>query len=264
MDNKGPRLYALYFQILLGSKQDWEEKYDNLYRGLRYRWFIDVKKFDSEDIFGYENLRFQKITRFEPGQILENIVEKKITKQNKNEWFHPNFNKDRSGKALTGHRLKNEVAKRSALEGLVPLYDIFDAVNNVGKSLLEYTLEKLANERITQLRAEVEDGKTSLVTLLEHVLPEIEEQIENDNIEEEEISYAWSTLGAKWQTDMLNYLKSLLNEEMHVIQLPSNEISRATSIYESINKGGVSLNTYDLVVAKAARIRSERSLTQKI
>jgi hypothetical protein len=252
------------FSNLLGDKNGWEEKFDNLYTGLRNRWFIDVKKKDAEDIFGYELLRFKKITKYEPGQFYESIVEKKIKKQDRNEWYHPNYHKDEAGNDLSGHRLKNEIAKKSSEEGLIPLYDIFDTVNENGKSLLEYTLDRLANERVNQLIVAVKDGELLIEDLLEPVLPEIGELIENNSLEKEDITYAWSTLASDWKKDMLNYLKSLLDQELHVIQLPSDEVSRATAIYESINKGGVSLNTYDLVVAKAARIRSERSLTQKI
>ncbi|WP_342025551.1 DUF262 domain-containing protein [Cytobacillus pseudoceanisediminis] len=250
------------FSNLLGDKDNWEEKYDNLYKALRYRWFIDVKKLQSEDVFGYDNLKFKTISKYEPGQIYEVIVEKKITKQNKNEWFHPRFHKEESGNALTGHRLKNLIAKRASEAGLVPLYDIFDAVNIEEKSLLEYTLERIANERVNKLKAEVADGTRSLVDLLQASTPDIEDLIAEDN--EDSIAFAWSSLATDWKKDMFNYLKGILDQEMHVIQLPANEISRATAIYESINKGGVSLNTYDLIVAKAARIRSERTLTQKI
>ncbi|MED3709533.1 DUF262 domain-containing protein [Peribacillus frigoritolerans] len=252
------------FSNLLGNKSDWEEKYDKLYKGLRYRWFVDVKKLDSEDIFGYENLMFESIIQYEPGQLYENIVEKKITKQNKSDWFHPHFHKDELGTPLTGHRLKNEIAKRASEEGLIPLYDIFNAVNNREKSLLEYTLERLANERVIRLQSDVKDGHKSIVELLGQVFPEIEDLSASEVGYEESIRFAWSTLATDWKKDMFNYLKGVLDQEMHVIQLPANEISRATAIYESINKGGVSLNTYDLIVAKAARIRTERTVTQKI
>lgn len=252
------------FSNLLGNKSDWEEKYDKLYKGLRYRWFIDVKKLDSEDIFGYENLKFESIIKYEPGQLYENIVEKKVTKQNKSDWFHPHFHKDELGTVLTGHRLKNEIAKKASEEGLIPLYDIFDAVNNREKSLLEYTLERLANERVIRLQSDVKDHHKSIVELLGQVFPEIEDLSASEEDYEESIRFAWSTLATDWKKDMFNYLKGILDQEMHVIQLPANEISRATAIYESINKGGVSLNTYDLIVAKAARIRTERTVTQKI
>jgi uncharacterized protein with ParB-like and HNH nuclease domain len=250
------------FSNLLGSKSDWEGKYENLYKALRFRWFIDVKKIESEDLFGYENLRFKEIIKYEPGQLYENIIEKKITKQNKSEWYHPNFQKDETDTILTGHKLKNEIAKHASEAGLVPLYDLFEAVNYREKCLIEYTLDRIANERVNKLKVEVNDGDKSIIDLLEHVCPDIEDFVANGT--EDSITFAWSTLATDWKRDMFSYLKGILDAEMHVIQLPANEISRATAIYESINKGGVSLNTYDLIVAKAARMRSERTLTQKI
>lgn len=253
------------FSNLLGGKNDWEERYDKLYKGLRNRWFIDVKKLELENIFGYVDLKFKSVNKTEPSQFLDFITYKTVTKQNKKEWFHPNFSKDSSGKVLDGHKLKNEIAKHLNQAGLIPLYDVFDAVNIQEKSLLDYTLEKLATERMTELKAESVGNDELTVRLLNNVLPEIEELLEiDDSMNEQTINFAWSTLASDWKKDMFNYLTGILDQEMHVIQLPSDEISRATAIYESINKGGVSLNTYDLVVARAARIRSERTLTQKI
>jgi len=136
---------------------------------------------------------------------------------------------------------------------------------NDTKSLLKYTLEKLANDRVSRLKAEVEDNQKLLPELLAPVYPEIEEILKETGEEKEEkITYAWSLLAAIWQKNMLDYLQNLLKASIHVIQLPSHEIGRATAIYESINKGGLSLSTYDLVVAKGARDRNKKSLTQRI
>ena len=252
------------FSDLLGNKGEWLSNYENLYKDLRYRWFIDVKKTDTVDIFGYEKLIFKdkSIIKYEPGQFIESIVELKITKQNKSEWYHPDFNRDEAKNELDGNKLKNLIAKHSSEAGLIPLYDIYNAINKSEKSLLEYTLEKIAFERVNKLKAEVADGENSIVELLSPVNADIEDLIENEEVES--INFAWSTLATDWKKDMLNYLTSLLEQEMHVIQLPADEISRATAIFESINRGGISLNTFDLVVAKAARIRSEKTLTQKI
>lgn len=250
---------------LMYDPSTWELKYDNLYKGLRYRWFLNVKRSDSEDVFGYRTLQFKSVLRFEPGQLLDYIECRKITKQNKKEWYHPSFCKDEKGKKLEGHRLKNEIAKKACEFGLIPLYDVYNSINLSQKSLLEYLLEKLASDRVSKLMADVADNQCSLVELLTPVCPEIEEILGGDDLDkEQQITFAWSNLAATWKKDMLDYLRSLLKKDVHIIQLPSNEIGRATAIYESINKGGLSLSTYDLIVAKAARVRSEKSLTQRI
>lgn len=195
---------------------------------------------------------------------MEFIENKKITKQNKNEWYHPCFHKNNDGIEMEGHKLKYAIASCAAKEGLVPLYNVYDSIDVEEKSLLEYTLEHIAKERVGILKAEVADGKRSTVELLSATCPEIQELLESPEINQEQIVYAWSNLATKWAKDFIDYLRSVLQKEIHVIQLPSNEIGRATSIYESINKGGISLNEYDLIVARAAKIRSERSLTHRI
>lgn len=250
---------------LMIDPSKWEMNYDNLYKGLRYRWFLNVRRSDSEDVFGYRTLQFKSLLKFEPGQLLDYIEYRKITKQNKKEWYHPSFCKDEKGKKLGGHRLKNHIAKKAAEFGLIPLYDVYNSINLNEKSLLEYLLEKLASDRVSKLKADVADNQSSLVELLTPVCPEIEEILFGDDEDkEQQITFAWSNLAATWKKDILDYLRNLLKKDIHVIQLPSNEIGRATAIYESINKGGLSLSTYDLIVAKAARVRSEKSLTQRI
>lgn len=251
------------FSDLLGSNEEWESNYNHLYKDLRYRWFINVQKTDDEDLFGYENLKFKKITNYEPGQFMDNIVVIKITKQNRSEWYHPDFSGNKGETPLKGHMLELEVAKRAAEQGLIPLYKIYNMVNENDNNLLNYTLDQLVYEKLKFLKAAVSDGDKSINDILGHRVPNIDELVKNN--EEDQIAYLWNGLGTTWKNDILNYFKEILELDMHTIQLKAGEISRATSIYESINKGGVSLNTYDLIVAKAAKtMREEITLTEKI
>ena len=71
-------------------------------------------------------------------------------------------------------------------------------------------------------------------------------------------------LSTKWVSDICNYLDQLLDQEIYAISLESREISRAISIFENINQGGTPLGVYDLVVARAARDQSQKSLTERI
>ena len=248
------------FSNLFGTQGEWEGNYDNLYRDLRYRWFIDVRASENDDIFGFDTLNFKlsNIKKYEPSQFMENIKEYKITKQNKKEWYHPAYTN-----GLKGNKLKNHLADKASEENLIPLYNIYETTTDVeGKGLLEYTLEKLANKQVNELKAEVRDGLRDVTEILSRVEPDIEELDPKDD--EGVIESAWYRLAADWSRNMLSYFKGLLEQKMHAIQLPADEISRATAIFESINRGGISLNTFDLIVAKAARIRSERTLTQKI
>ncbi|MCA0972258.1 DUF262 domain-containing protein [Halobacillus litoralis] len=255
------------FSNLYGTTDQWEHNYDELYKKLRYRWFINVKKIDNEDIFGFENLSFKKLDRLEPGQVFDKIEYKKIIKGNKDAWHHPAFSIVRNGEYLEGISLKNEIAKCAAEEGIIPFYELYSS-DEQSNTVLEYTLGRIARARVEDLKVEVEQGSKTLTELMGQRNPEVvsyEGRDQLDTDEKTELEHAWSSLAADWKKDVLQYLEGVLDQELHVIQLPSDEISRATSIYENINKGGKGLDTYDLIVAKAAAgNRSERTLTQRI
>lgn len=251
------------FSDIFGGPNEWEENFDLLYRGLRSRWFLKVTD-NEEDVFGYEKLSLKKLNKLEPGQIKDCIVVKSIFKKNRNEWYHPNFCRNEKNEVLEGHKLKNEIARKAADEGLIPLYDIYNLILHPDETpLLDYVLEELARKQVSNLKAMIRDGVITLEKLLKEDQINKIREIDQEK-REEEIHFALLNLAAAWKNAVLDYLKSILDTEIHVIQLPSDEISRATAIYENINVGGISLDTYDLIVAKAARIRSEKSLTQRI
>ncbi|MFD1021103.1 DUF262 domain-containing protein [Thalassobacillus hwangdonensis] len=252
---------------LYGTIDQWETNYDQLYKKLRYRWFLNVTKIEDEDVFGYENLAFHKLDNLEPGQVIDNIEYKKIIKSNTNEWHHPSYRVKKDGALLEGNVLKNEIAKHAANEGVIPLYELYEYSGHTN-TVLELTLSKIARERVDELKALVSGGEKSLTELLGTKLPEVyayEHKEEYSEDEERDLNDAWSSLASDWKKDILQYLEGVIDQELHVIQLPASEISRATSIYENINKGGKGLDTYDLIVAKAAAgHRTERTLTQRI
>lgn len=63
---------------------------------------------------------------------------------------------------------------------------------------------------------------------------------------------------------MICFLDKLMEQEISVIEIEKNEISRGIAIFETINKGGTPLDNYDLIVAKAAKDSKLESLTQRI
>jgi uncharacterized protein with ParB-like and HNH nuclease domain len=253
------------FSDFFSDKESWVETWESMYSDLRNRWFIRAIPVgeDEEDIFGWRNLQFNDIKEFEPGEILDYIENKRIYKTKNQDWFNPGYVcNDENGKALKKNRLKIDIAKKAAEDGLVPLYSIYDRYNSNDLLLHELVIEQLKNNRIDQLKADVRDGKIDLEEILEPVDPFISEYIDD----EEKIRDVWSRLGAKWAEQFKKFLNELLDQTIPIIQLPSNEIRRAISIFENINEGGTQLNTFDLVVAKAARAGTSDadSLSQKI
>lgn len=247
------------------EKNTWIETWESMYTDLSNRWFIRVTPKNGEsDIFGWERLLFKHNRfKYEPVEVYDFIEYRKIFKTKTQDWHNPGYSpKDSNGKIYKGNRLKVEIAKHAAKNSLIPLYTIYNDDKNEEKPLHEYVIEQIKNNRIEELKAAVRDQELDIVDILEPVDPMISDYLDD----EDKIRDAWSTLGARWVEQVNKFLNELLDQEMPIIQLPSDEISRAISIFENINEGGTDLNTFDLIVAKAARsgYSKEGSLSQRI
>lgn len=113
------------------------------------------------------------------------------------------------------------------------------------------TLKKIAQDRVAELKALVEDDKIDISSVLD--------DYDNENIDE-----AWNGLIIDWANDIMEFLGNISDKEIPIIQLVKDEMSRAIYTFERVNKGGTALSTYDLVVAKAAYNKNLESLTDRI
>ena len=255
---------AFYDYFAINDEIKWTTVLQDIDSKLAYRWFVRVKpEPGEEDVFGWQKLNSQiDLLNYEPSQLAEYIVSKKIYKTKPNEWFHPGYTeKDDTGEFLGENELKNKVASRAANEGFVSLYSVF--TKKIGEyPLHRYTLERIAEQRAGELKAAVKDGSKDIVDLLKLVEPEIAKFVRIKD--EEKILNAWSKLQTKWSSTMDDYLTNLLNMEIPVFKLPTREMSRAVAIFENLNRGGTPLSTFDLVVARAARDRGQESLSSRI
>ncbi len=255
------------FSDFFYDKENWRHVWDNLYPKLRTRWFFRVKpRTGEEDIFGWDNLTFEGLDKLEPDQVIEFIEVKNVLKtKDLDKWFHPGYSpKDENGEALSGSKLKTYIAKQAVSDFLVPMYSVYQPPSRKKerKPLHESVLQKLANDRVEELKAEVEDGKKDIIDLLSEVEPDIGEYYENND--EHEIRNAWSMLAAKWSEKVNKFLTELIDQKIPNIELPADQISRAIAIFESINSNPTALDNFDIIVAKAARNDEGGSLSLRI
>ncbi|MBE6063824.1 DUF262 domain-containing protein [Clostridium cochlearium] len=259
------------FTDLFYDLDNWKSTWDNIFKDLRNRWFIRIiPKEDEEDIFGYKELKFNDLKKYEPSEVVNFIEYRQIFKTKVQEWINPGFVvKDKKNNIIETNDVNKRnffIAEYAAREGLVPLYTLYKY--NETKELHEYVIDRIARDRIGAIKSEIEDIKDSKEKgdIIKQYLIDIEPNIEIliSNEDERSINDAWSNLSAKWSRDILNYLDGILEEEISTIELPANEINRAVAIFESINKGGTPLNTYDLIVAKAAKDKNLESLSKRL
>lgn len=61
-----------------------------------------------------------------------------------------------------------------------------------------------------------------------------------------------------WRRGLVNYIGSCIqNVSMNTIEVSADKRARAIDIYENLNRGGVSLDTFDLVMARVAKVSKE-------
>lgn len=244
------------FDDLFTRNDDWNDVIKKLYGKLQNRWFLKMKPDEGlDDIFGWEKLKFAKkdLEKYDPDQIQDFVVCYKIFVKDKDKaWYHPAYQVvQSSANEQPGlHERKNLLAKEYAKHGVVPLFEIYPENGN-DLSLHSLTLRAIANNRRDELKAKVQDGKFSVEDLLGHFNSDI------SNLTEDEIDEFWSDLASEWRTNIKNALDSLLEQKVSEILLPSEEISRAASIFEKSNEGGTRLSNFDLIVAKNAKTGTE-------
>src|SRR3712207_1141009 len=207
---------------------------------------------------------------YEPSEIINYIEYKQIFKTKTRDWSNPGFTvRDETNGIISKDDINIRnfiIAKYAAKEGLIPLYTLYNTSGT--KALHEYVVERIARNRIEKLKVEIDDitdyekRRQVINSYLKNIEPTIDLLIATKD--EIAIENAWSNLGAKWSRDIINYLDGILNEEIPTIELPIEEINRAVAIFESINKGGTPLDTYDLVVAKAAKDKNLESLSKRL
>lgn len=248
------------------NNKEWKYTLDDVYTQLKVRWFLRIIPNDGEDdIFGWYDLKFNKdrLLNCEPVNVEGRLIDKKIGKTLSKNWWNPDYRPiDKQGKIIeniNSPKACNSLAKKMYDEnGIIPLYAIG---TNEKSNLLKYAIKVIADNRKEELMLQYMENWDKTIELLIDVDPSIEDYKDDDN----QINNAWNKLSAEWQTEIMNYLNNILNTaKINSIILPAEKIARAVVIFERINKGGTSLDNFDLLVARAARDKSHESLTKRI
>ncbi len=248
-------LKSVFFDFF-SDVSSWKDVYYSLQNRLRTRWFININPRDGIDLFGYKKLKFggaRSINSYSPSDIKKFISYEIIYPNKKELWFHPEFKLEewyKNGVIKENTRIKI-VSEEAAKELRVPLYGIANCSANRSSTIQYKTLKKIAMNRMEELKTQVDDN----ILKIEDILTDYCE----DTMDE-----SWEELVTDWVNDVDSFINNLKDREIPVIELLKEEMNRAIYTFENVNKGGVSLSTYDLIVAKAAHDRELMSLTTRI
>lgn len=244
--------------------EEWDKKYSDMYGKIKNRWFLKISTGDEEnqDIFGYNTLDFDygSLRKYTPSEIIDFIQEYKIHKTtNTNNWYHPKFKFEKD----TTLGKMNELATLCSAEKVIPLFGL-----NEGNKLQDKVVEKIANKRAEEIIDEIEEQEDSKkIEKIKLYFRDFASEIEIEDLIGEfegRKNNLKSDLSMKWKTKIINFLDKIIDQEVSIIEIEKNEISRGIAIFETINKGGTPLDNYDLIVAKAAKNSKLESLTQRI
>ena len=250
------------------SKDNWKNVMDEVYPVLKNRLFLRVNTSENEeDIFGYENLVFDKdlFRKQDPIAFENRLIHESIGKTLTNKWCNPGAifkevkinseDSEEKKKKKNNSYFEKECARRC----YIPLYCLF---KDDETKTIKNIMNQIANQRVGEIKTEIGDDIDLIVKYLEAVDIDIQENI--DELTQFEIDSLWLRLSSTWATDVCNYLEKILTLDVPVIQLKSDEIGRAVIIFENINRGGTKLSNFDLVVARAARNKGLKSLSLRL
>ncbi len=243
--------------------EHWKDTVRDTYWNLRYRWMLRiVPRNDERDLFGFRLLNFPGL-RVEPDVIRDFIEYRRINigeAGNDSAWYNPGWltSKQQSEDSLpmAQHRL----AQRAAQEGLVPLWELATKPDDA-KSLHMRALQILALRQASDLQARYADEiPTELLESIQNVRPDLEP----GSIDENSLVHGLNAVAQRWVQQMGAFLSSLTTTEIPIVSLPSTEVDRAVAIFEVMNQGGTPLTTFDLVVARMARLNPDQSLAHQL
>lgn len=142
---------------------------------------------------------------------------------------------------------------------LIPLYLLVGG--DSGSETRLKTILKDMVEKVVQHRLEDEfdilnsyDEKCKFVE--KHIVSDHwDDIVTEENVDRDILEKKWIEMGeTEWADKMKQYLMScIVNMDLHQIVVDASDRKRAIDIYENLNKGGVALSTFELILARAAK-----------
>ena len=206
------------------KEEEFKEMHKKTYNKICRKWFLKIDSEVGKDFLGFQQFDFRenKYKSFEPKEVEELFEYEKLNRSKGSnahkDWFNPMYKFENN---MTEDEYRKKVIENSAKEGRLPLTYLIDMFS-------------------TKIYNKDKDKKDTVVfKILEKIA-----QLKSDSNNNTKIS--------GWVRDVYDYLESCLEQQLHIIKVPPEEKGRAIPIFEKINTGGTQLDTFDLIVAKAA------------
>ena len=228
-------------------------------RALQRRFFLRIPKWENckeeADLFGVHNLTFPISDSAEPDFLTADILPFIKCAAFFNQDGEPYNPQQSLSTRLDDFCLTNEDGY------LVPLY-LMVAPENIKKAQIMLRYNTITSDIAGKIGDEIRQHFTDLPDENKNdFIAEIFGNDENCN----EIKEDHSKFGEKvqekqmvWKVCLTNYLDSCVkNMALNKIEVSGEQRDRAIDIYENLNRGGISLNTFDLVMARVAKVSTD-------
>ncbi len=229
---------------------------------LQYRFFLKIPRINilkkDNDWFGLRELCFP-ITNVESKEerldfltrdILDNIIANPFNEKTE-ECYAPHSKKVKDIEQYT--KQQNQY--------VIPLYLLICDINQPWSSgYLDKILKVIVGD-VIDYRLEKEyyilNSDEEREDYVKKILPQEfgEEVILNGKVDDNALKEQWETVAKVcWSDKMKAYLNSCITAlDLHQIVVKKSDRDRAIDIYENLNIGGISLSTFELVMARAAK-----------
>lgn len=244
---------------------------------LKVRWFLKVPVIGQSsenvtDIFGAKELDFelQSLEHFDPEDLVEILVEKTFNeKNNKNvrQWYSPFYELDYAREGNSRPKFQAKFIQSCKEEGLIPLYWCGKAYKK--SNIIRRILTDIAKSNGEYLKETYRSNFEYIKSTFDRDALLDSYQSEKDIIDagdnyDELLDEIFNQLQNGWVNTVHKYLIDNIYDSYELPSIETDDIKRAIPIFCHLNEGGMALDDFDLLSARAAKKIQGDTLTYSL
>ncbi|UZE96824.1 DUF262 domain-containing protein [Alkalimarinus alittae] len=233
---------------------------------IKVRWFLKLPDGSDStnaisDLFGAKKLKFDSkaIDEYEPEDITEIIKEQRFDEKNTGvtKWYSPFYEISFLHRGKSQKQFATDFVENCASEGLLPLFLIGESTDNIKNRIITRVLEKIASKNSQAIKDHINDDFSKVE---KYDIDGVFDEFDNMNQIKEAgadfnvlLDKVFESLEKTWVSDVYNYLLNDLYNDYELLSIKTNDIRRAIPIFCHLNEGGMKLDDFDLLAARAAK-----------
>ena len=237
-------------------------------QALKRRFFLRVPRWkdaeaaNEEDWFGVKNLLFPLSNpdsddpEFLSSQIVDSIEVLP---------FNANDDKSYNPKNALDSKLVSDCSTLNNKGYLIPLFLLIPPIDQAKAGAVKFYFSEIIDDVAKKIKGDIWTTYSSSTSydekrdFIKNLVESPDEQQDILDSENEDLDAVFKVTLSKrarvWGNSFTEYLQSCISAiNLHQIRVKSSQRGRAIDIYENLNRGGVSLSTFDLIMAKVVKV----------